>query len=110
MSYQGTAVIISAPTSDYIKVKSAEKGKRGEGKEGPRGRNVRGKGGNPHFCYGFRVPPFPLSFIPLDYAQNITGINRLTLWSKVSLQMVNRTSWYRYQSAHPKEQSVPTHG
>ena len=49
------------------------------------GETLRGKGGNPHFCYGFRVPPFPLSFIPLTPAGSRTGHKRLTLWNKVIL-------------------------
>ena len=49
------------------------------------GETLRGKGGNPHFCYGFRVPPFPLSFIPLTPAGSRTGHKRLTRRNKVIL-------------------------
>ena len=51
------------------------------------GETLRGKGGNPHFCYGFRVPPFPLSFIPLTPCRQ----------------------YDRYQTAHPVERTILTH-
>ena len=74
------------------------------------GETLRGKGGNPHFCYGFRVPPFPLSFIPLTPCRQQDRSQTAHPVEQSYPYIPSRRQSDRYQTAHPKEQSIlPTH-